>query len=122
MASDINNTFRQVGIATGIAGLGALFQAQVQSKTQSLLEADRIPAPKAHSIAHAIATQRGGGGGGSHVVAAAAQAGFVSALNEILLVGAGIALAGAILGVLLVRSSDFAHGAETSPEAAAVAA
>jgi predicted MFS family arabinose efflux permease len=28
MASGINNTFRQVGIATGIAGLGAIFQSQ----------------------------------------------------------------------------------------------
>ena len=29
MASGINNTFRQVGIATGIAGLGAIFQNKV---------------------------------------------------------------------------------------------
>jgi EmrB/QacA subfamily drug resistance transporter len=29
MASGINNTFRQVGIATGIAGLGAIFQSKV---------------------------------------------------------------------------------------------
>jgi EmrB/QacA subfamily drug resistance transporter len=29
MASGINNTFRQVGIATGIAGLGAIFQSHV---------------------------------------------------------------------------------------------
>ena len=29
MASGINNTFRQVGIATGVAGLGAVFQHQI---------------------------------------------------------------------------------------------
>ena len=29
MASGINNTFRQVGIATGIAGLGAIFQSRI---------------------------------------------------------------------------------------------
>jgi EmrB/QacA subfamily drug resistance transporter len=29
MASGINNTFRQIGIATGIAGLGAIFQSQI---------------------------------------------------------------------------------------------
>jgi predicted MFS family arabinose efflux permease len=29
MASGTNNTFRQIGIATGIAGLGAIFQSQV---------------------------------------------------------------------------------------------
>ncbi len=58
MASGINNTFRQVGIATGIAGLGAIFQSQ-----------------------------------GS----------FVAGLNEILLVGACVAFAVAMLGVALVR-------------------
>jgi EmrB/QacA subfamily drug resistance transporter len=31
MASGINNTFRQIGIATGIAGLGAIFSAKVGS-------------------------------------------------------------------------------------------
>ena len=33
MASGINNTFRQVGIATGIAGLGAIFQHEITIKT-----------------------------------------------------------------------------------------
>src|SRR5207248_7226288 len=37
MASGINNTFRQVGIATGIAGLGAVFQHQLMHKTSSAL-------------------------------------------------------------------------------------
>ena len=32
MGSGINSTFRQVGIATGVAGLGAIFQSQVNSK------------------------------------------------------------------------------------------
>ena len=31
MASGINNTFRQVGIATGIAALGAIFQSRIAS-------------------------------------------------------------------------------------------
>ena len=33
MASGANATFRQIGIATGIAGLGAIFASQIQSKT-----------------------------------------------------------------------------------------
>ena len=37
MASGINNTFRQVGIATGIAGLGAVFQHEVTRKTTAAL-------------------------------------------------------------------------------------
>ena len=32
MASGINSTFRQVGIATGIAGLGAVFQGLLSNK------------------------------------------------------------------------------------------
>ena len=33
MASGINTTFRQVGIATGIAGLGTVFQSQIVERT-----------------------------------------------------------------------------------------
>ena len=37
MASGINSTFRQVGIATGTAALGAIFQSQISSKLGELL-------------------------------------------------------------------------------------
>jgi EmrB/QacA subfamily drug resistance transporter len=117
MAAGINNTFRQVGIATGIAGLGAIFQARVESKASSLLEASGVAAGKAHAVAHAIATQQGGGRT-SGAIARAAQTAFIDALNDILVVGAIVAFAGALLGVLLVRSQDLAHGAETAPAAA----
>ena len=50
MASGINNTFRQVGIATGVAALGAVFQSQVSSKLAEL-------APKAPpSFADAVSS------------------------------------------------------------------
>jgi EmrB/QacA subfamily drug resistance transporter len=116
MAAGINNTFRQVGISTGIAGLGAIFQTRVESKATSLLTAGGMPGSKAEGVAHAIATQRSGGGGGSAVVAKAAQISFISALNEILIVGTIVAFAGAILGMLLVRGQDFAHGTEPAAE------
>jgi hypothetical protein len=119
MAAGINNTFRQVGISTGIAGLGAIFQARVESKATTLLTASGMPGGRAEAIAHSIATQQSGPRGGG-AVANAAQVSFISALNEILLVGMVIAFVGAVLGTLLVRSEDFAHGAE--PEAAPAAA
>ena len=119
MAAGINNTFRQVGIATGIAGLGAIFQTRVESKASSLLAASGMPGGKAEATAHAIATQRGGGGGGGGAVGRAAQVAFISALNEILLVAMFVAFAGALLGLLLVRSSAFAHGAEAEAAPAA---
>ncbi len=37
MASGANNTFRQVGIATGIAVLGAVFQSQIVAHTSAAL-------------------------------------------------------------------------------------
>jgi EmrB/QacA subfamily drug resistance transporter len=42
MASGINNTFRQIGIATGIAGLGAIFSSRVGS--------NRTPAAFVHGL------------------------------------------------------------------------
>jgi EmrB/QacA subfamily drug resistance transporter len=73
MASGINNTFRQVGIATGIAGLGAIFQT---------------------------------------------YKGFIDGLNAILLVGAIVAFAGAVLGFALVRSADLVRAPQPSGAAA----
>ena len=37
MASGANSTFRQIGIATGVAALGAVFASQIQSKTVAAL-------------------------------------------------------------------------------------
>jgi EmrB/QacA subfamily drug resistance transporter len=88
MASGTNNTFRQVGIATGIAGLGAIFQ-------------DRI-ASELHGVGSA-ASVASGAVQGSEI----AHAAFISGLNEILLVGAIVAFAGGALGFLLVRGRDF---------------
>jgi EmrB/QacA subfamily drug resistance transporter len=89
MASGINNTFRQVGIATGIAGLGALFQDKIKTELHG--------SPAAKAVASGVVQQ------GGH----AARAAFISGLNEILLVGAIVAFAGAVLGFALVRRSDF---------------
>jgi hypothetical protein len=119
MAAGINNTFRQVGIATGIAGLGAIFQAHVQSKATSLLTASGMPGGQAHTIAHKIATEQGGGGRGP--VAHAARLAFITGLNDILLVASVVAFGGALAGLVLVRSAYYAHGAQT-PEPAAAAA
>ena len=108
MGSGINTTFRQVGIATGVAGLGAVFQGQVDSKL-----AEKLPhAPS--GLGEVVAS------GGSravrelplppalHVKAVhAADVAFVSGMNSILVIGAIICFVGAALGFLLVRSEDF---------------
>jgi hypothetical protein len=112
MASGINSTFRQVGIATGIAALGAIFQARVLSHVTAGL-AGTAAAPEAHGIARAVAS----GGAGQAVAAAppeargmvghVAQSAFVAGLNELFLVGAVVAFTGALLALALVRGRDF---------------
>lgn len=88
MASGINNTFRQIGIATGIAALGAIFASKVDASAFS---------------PHA---------------SAAARASFVTGLHDILLVSAVVAACGAVLATVLVRPQDFvASGRPNLPEA-----
>jgi hypothetical protein len=124
MASGINSTFRQVGIATGIAGLGAIFQSAISSKLAPRLAGTPV-AGHAGQIAHAVAA-----GGSTSVLtkippsqrapaAAAIHSAFASALNDILLVGAIVAFAGAVLGLLLVRAEDFVASGAPEPAAAA---
>jgi len=117
MGSGINTTFRQVGIATGVASLGALFQSQVDSKLATLLPgappglAEAVSAGGSQAAARAVpASQR-------PEVVQAAKVAFVSGFNEILLIGAIVAFCGAALGFFLVRSSDFVQ-TESASEAA----
>src|SRR5205814_5575607 len=130
MASGINNTFRQVGIATGIAALGAIFQSHVQTKVVDALSHSPVAAHSS-TIAHAVSSGAGRqsfGGVPSQarsLVEHAAHHAFISGLNELFLVGAVIAFTGAVLSFVLVRQSDFVGYAaqpEPEPEPAAVAA
>jgi EmrB/QacA subfamily drug resistance transporter len=117
MASGINTTFRQAGIATGIAVLGAIFESGISRRLAPALGGTPA-AGHASSIAHAVAA-----GGAQKVLASvppaqraqathAIHSAFAGAMNEILLVGAIVAFAGALLGFALVRGEDFvAYGA-----------
>jgi EmrB/QacA subfamily drug resistance transporter len=118
MGSGINTTFRQVGIATGVAGLGAVFQSQINSKLAELL-------PNAPSgLGEVVAS------GGSRAVSElrlppaihakavhAADIAFVSGFNKVILIAAIISFVGAALGFALVRSRDFVQptGGPTEP-------
>jgi EmrB/QacA subfamily drug resistance transporter len=111
MASGINNTFRQVGIATGIAALGAIFLSQIASSlpgrdphwAQSIASGSMTPPD--HSIDPKVTptTLR-------HIIDTeinTAHTAFISGLNSILLVAAIVLFVGAVLAVLLVREKDF---------------
>ncbi len=106
LASRINSTFRQVGIATGVAALGAIFQARVDAKLGNAAAAGAARVLR-RGLRQAIegALPSIPSQFRDQAVAAADQA-FMSGLNEILLIGAGIAIAGSIAGWLLIRSQD----------------
>jgi EmrB/QacA subfamily drug resistance transporter len=117
MASGVNNTFRQVGIATGVAALGAIFQSAISSKLSEL--APQAPSSFADAVSAGsaqTAIQAAPPGARAQLTTAANQA-FISGFNDILLVGAIIAFTGAVLGFALVRSRDFV----TQPEGQAAA-
>jgi EmrB/QacA subfamily drug resistance transporter len=124
MASGINNTFRQVGLATGIAALGAIFQSHVQNKVVEALSHSPVAA-QASKIAHAVSSGAGRQSFGNvpgqarSLVEHAAHHAFVSGLNELFVVGAVVAFSGALLSLVLVRQSDFVGHAQQSAPAAA---
>jgi len=110
MASGINSTFRQVGIATGIAAYGALFQHLLATKATGPLA--RVPAEVLAS-------------GQVKLFPPAAQGQFrdifTASLGELFVVAAIVALAGAVLSAALLRPRDFAP-APAAPQAAEPAA
>ena len=128
MASGINNTFRQVGIATGIAGLGAIFQHSVSPRTMAALARSGQP----HAVLRATHGQLGTRSRRAKPPSSPARlgrrargarhsfhVGFTGALTTILLIAAAIALVGAVLAFVLVRSRDFVSAAEAPATPAA---
>jgi EmrB/QacA subfamily drug resistance transporter len=114
MASGINSTFRQVGIATGIALLGTLFSNRVASEVRSGAAANPALAPHSRQLASAIQSGRVGEFVQTLPAAARAQAqhvaagSFAAGLNLILLVAAIIALAAGVVAFTTIRSKDLA--------------
>ncbi len=121
MASGINSTFRQIGIATGIAGLGSLFSHTVRTHVVSLLVGSPVGPVAAHRLAADISQGSGAAAGlGSLPRQArpaaihAVRTAFVTGLNEIFLIGAILSLVAAVLTLLLIRSRDFEASAARS--------
>jgi EmrB/QacA subfamily drug resistance transporter len=114
MASGINSTFRQVGIATGIALLGTLFSSQVKSSVQAGVAA--VPGLARQGPKIAAAVQSGEVGRliaklppqTRQKVGTITHAAFATGLNRILLVAAIIAFVAGVISLLAIRSKDFA--------------
>ncbi len=122
MASGINSTFRQVGIATGVAALGAVFQSRISSELATSLP--QAPSGFSDAVSSGATNQAV-----SQLPAAsqgqalsAANHAFVTGFNEILLIGGAVAIVGGFLGLLLVRQRDFVSPPAGEPAAEPAAA
>jgi EmrB/QacA subfamily drug resistance transporter len=119
MASGVNTTFRQVGIATGIAALGSIFTASIQSHLTGALppslagQAGRmVNAVRQGSVGQLLASVPAGD---RAAVGLALRSSFASALNELLYVTAGVALVGAVCAMVLIRRKDFVRPDRPQP-------
>jgi predicted MFS family arabinose efflux permease len=120
MASGINATLRQVGIATGIAGLGSVLSAQLRDSLAASL-AGTPAAPMAASVSEAAAS--GSAPSGDTVppavralVGDAVRSAYIDGLNDVLLVGALVALVAAVLTAVLIRQRDFVDQSDPQRE------
>jgi len=136
MASGVNSTFRQVGIATGIAALGSIFSQQIGDAVRPEL-ASRVPpqaldgltaalsggqVQPAARAAQAAAARNGGPAAGQQafdLIQRVGTSAVVDALNHITLIAAVLAFASGLLSLLLIRQRDFVvrGGPETAGEA-----
>jgi EmrB/QacA subfamily drug resistance transporter len=115
MASGINSTFRQVGIAIGIALLGTLFSNDV--KDEVLTRTAAVPGLSARGPEIAGAVQSGQIGNviarlpapARQVAGTITRAAFTTGLDRILLVAAIIAFVAGVVSLAAIRSRDFAR-------------
>lgn len=121
MASGINSTFRQVGIATGIAVLGTLFSHKVTEQVRSTITTVPGMAGRAGQVAGAVQPGQIGRliahlpARTGRAVALVTRSAFTAGLNEILLVAAVIALASGLVSLAAIRGQDFVAQSPAPP-------
>ena len=113
MASGVNSTFRQIGLAMSIAALGTIFISGLQHQLGRALAA--VPPLQSHTHQIVAALRQGQGGRALGSVPAnlrqplehAITSSFSGSLNNLLVVSGSLALVGAVASFLLIRSKDF---------------
>jgi hypothetical protein len=130
MASGINSTFRQIGIATGIALLGTLFSTRLRDAVASAVGGHPVGIP-AGQISNTMQNgnvgqlfgqvkQHGGSPAQLGELQQIVRGSFTTALDHILLVAAIIAFVSGVLCFLLIRQKDFVQHGHDAAEAPAV--
>jgi hypothetical protein len=113
MASGVNTTFRQIGIAVGSALYGTILAGTLRSGLRHQLAGIRGLAPLASQIAAAVTQGNAGAviaaapAGARGRLAAAIAVAFTGSLNDLLIVSGVLALVGGILAMVLIRRKDF---------------
>jgi hypothetical protein len=113
MASGVNTTFRQIGIAAGIAAYGTLFASRLTAELGAHLAA--IPGLAGHAAEVSTAIRSGTFGqtlagappAERGALVHAATASFASGMNEILVVSAVLAGVAGMASLALIRGRDF---------------
>jgi Major Facilitator Superfamily len=124
MASGINDTFRQVGIAVGIAAWGAIFLSRGADKVGELTAGtaaatgerprELVEAASSGSLDQALVAVPPRA---RETVSDAAREGFLTGLNDVLTLAALMALIGAALALWLVREREIERQSlEPAPE------
>jgi MFS family permease len=113
MAAGINDTFRQVGVAVGVAAWGAIFIARGADKVSTLAAGTSaargdhprqlVEAASSGDLGHAVA---GLPPHAHDIVFNAAREGFLAGFNDVLTLGALVSFAGAVLALWLVREHE----------------
>jgi hypothetical protein len=122
MASGVNTTFRQIGIAVSIAALGTIFTSALRDHLDRLLSA----APQLRDHAHEIVTAIRQGQGRAALATVppalrgqlgqAVKSSFASGINDLLIVTGALALVGAVASLLLIRNRDFVSREPAPPD------
>ncbi|HEX2703819.1 MAG TPA: MFS transporter [Solirubrobacteraceae bacterium] len=117
MASGSSNTFRQVGLATGIAGLGAIFQSQVPTKAfAALAKTSAGRQLVVHGVRQLHAAFIDGGvrqvaamypRSASRVLLHAYAVGFTASFRDLVTIAGVLAFVGAVAALVLIRQRDF---------------
>jgi EmrB/QacA subfamily drug resistance transporter len=128
MAAGINDTFRQVGVAVGVAVWGAIFIGRGADKVRDLA-AGTSSAAGDHPRQLMEAMSSGGlhqvnatvPPGARQAAVSAAGEGFLAGFNDVLTLGALVAFAGAVLSLWLVREGEIEREPvnETAPRSPA---
>ncbi|WP_069161658.1 MFS transporter [Nocardia altamirensis] len=113
MASGVNETAQQAGLAIGIAAIGAFFQNRVGNSFTNAESARTALGDKVSEVSDAIAA-----GGGAHVpepIRAAANTAFVSGLHQAMILASVIAAISGVVAFLTLRKEDLNEAALATP-------